>query len=131
MLKRFFFFTTVIFCLCLPFGAQGQQAREVKGAVVDARGEAVIGAAVMIKGTHTGTITGADGSFALNAPGDAVLVISSIGYKDAEEAVGGRSELRITLEEDTLLIEDAVESDRRRLGPHIRIHREPIQRQSR
>ena len=108
MLKRFFFFTTVIFCLCLPFGAQGQQAREVKGAVVDARGEAVIGAAVMIKGTHTGTITGADGSFALNAPGDAVLVISSIGYKDAEEAVGGRSELRITLEEDTLLIEDAV-----------------------
>ena len=108
MLKRFFFFTTVIFCLCLPFVALGQQTREVKGTVVDPAGEAVIGAAVMIKGTNTGTITGADGRFSLNAPGDAVLVISSIGYRDAEEAVGNRSELKITLEEDSLLIEDAV-----------------------
>ena len=108
MLKKIVFFTTVIFCLCLPFVAQGQQAREVKGTVVDPAGEAVIGAAVMIKGTNTGTITGADGRFSLNAPGDAVLVISSIGYRDAEEAVGNRSELKITLEEDSLLIEDAV-----------------------
>ena len=33
MLKKVVFFTAVIFCLCLPLVAPGQQVREVKGAV--------------------------------------------------------------------------------------------------
>lgn len=48
--------------LCFPFFAQAQQSHEVKGTVTDSGGEAIIGAAVMIKGTGSGTTTGVDGS---------------------------------------------------------------------
>ena len=108
MLKKLFLFTVLLSCLCLPLLAQGPQGHEVKGTVVDAKGEAVVGAVVMIKGTATGTTTGADGSFTIHAPADAVLSFSSIGYKETEEAVNGRGVLNVILEDDTLLLEDAV-----------------------
>ena len=79
-----------------------------RGTVVDNKGEAVVGAFVMVKGTSTGTTTDIDGNFALKAPGNAILVVNSIGYKEVEVAVGGRSFINVTLEEDALFIEDAV-----------------------
>lgn len=80
----------------------------LKGLVVDSKGEPIMGAGVMIKGTATGTVTGLDGNFSLAASPDAVLTVSSIGYKGTEVAVGGRAFLKISLEEDLLFIEDAV-----------------------
>ena len=80
----------------------------VKGVVKDQKGEPVMGVGVFIKGTTNGTVTGLDGSFSINAGSDATLTISSIGYKSTEVAVAGRSSLTITIEEDMLLLEDAV-----------------------
>ncbi len=85
-----------------------KQEGPLKGVVVDANGEPVLGAGVMIKGSTLGTTTGTDGSFTIDAAGDAILEISSIGYKNREIAVGRRSFISITLEEDQLFIEDAV-----------------------
>ncbi|MBP5637181.1 MAG: SusC/RagA family TonB-linked outer membrane protein, partial [Bacteroidales bacterium] len=85
-----------------------KQEGPLKGVVVDANGEPVLGAGVMIKGSSLGTTTGTDGSFTIDAAGDAILEISSIGYKNREIAVGRRSFISITLEEDQLFIEDAV-----------------------
>ena len=65
-------------------------AQQVKGTVKDSAGEPVIGAAVMVEGTTIGTTVDLDGVFALNGvPSDAVLVVSSIGYKTARIPVGG------------------------------------------
>lgn len=65
-------------------------AQQVKGTVKDSAGEPVIGAAVIVEGTTNGTTVDFDGSFVLNAvPSDAVLVVSSIGYKTAKVPVGG------------------------------------------
>lgn len=85
-----------------------QAESSVRGVVVDQNGEPVIGAGVMVKGTSHGTITGSDGSFSLNAANNATLVISSIGYKDVEMMVGKRSFVNVTMQEDLLLLEDAV-----------------------
>ena len=45
------------------------QAGTVKGTVVDAAGEPVIGANVMVKGTTNGTITDVEGNFKLDNAG--------------------------------------------------------------
>ena len=83
-------------------------AQQVKGTVKDAFGEPVIGAAVIVDGTSIGTTVDLDGSFILNqaVPSDAVLVVSSIGYKTARVPVGGS--LDIILEEDTTMLEETV-----------------------
>ena len=83
-------------------------AQQVTGTVKDAAGEPVIGAAVVVEGTTNGTTVDLDGNFVLNAvPSDAVLVVSSIGYKTAHVPVGGGS-LNIILEEDSTMLEETV-----------------------
>ena len=83
-------------------------AQQVTGTVKDSAGEPVIGAAVVVEGTTNGTTVDLDGHFVLNAvPSDAVLVVSSIGYKTARVPVGGGN-LNVILEEDTTMIEETV-----------------------
>lgn len=83
-------------------------AQQVKGTVKDSAGEPVIGAAVIVEGTTNGTTVDFDGTFVLNAvPSDAVLVVSSIGYKTVKVPVGGGN-LNIVLEEDTQMLEETV-----------------------
>ena len=66
-------------------------AQQVKGTVKDASGYPVIGAAVIVEGTSIGTTVDLDGAFVFNdaVPSDAILVVSSIGYKTAYVPVGG------------------------------------------
>lgn len=59
-----------------------QENRTVKGTVVDATGEPVIGANVVEKGTTNGTVTDMDGKFALEVSVGATLSISYIGYTE-------------------------------------------------
>ncbi len=106
-MKRLIIVTFLGLLMCLPQLVLGQ-VREVKGTVVDTEGEAVIGAGVMVKGTSNGTITLTDGSFSLRVPGDATLVVSSIGYKSQEVPVNNRTTIHIVLEEDQQMLEEAV-----------------------
>lgn len=57
-----------------------QTKKQIKGKVVDATGETVIGANVLEKGTTNGVITDFDGNFVLNVSAGATLEISYIGY---------------------------------------------------
>lgn len=82
---------------------------QVTGKVVDATGEPIIGASILIKGTTNGFITDIDGNFTLkNVPADAVLEISFIGYQKQEIKVDGKSVINITLQEDTEMLEEVV-----------------------
>ncbi len=76
------------------------QAQNVKGKVVDASNEPIVGATVVVKGTTNGTATDVDGNFTVNAASDATLVVSFIGYLTEEVAVNGRSSINVTLAED-------------------------------
>ena len=85
-----------------------QQAGIVKGQVLDEFGEGVIGANVMIKGTNTGVITDLNGNFSIEAPANATLVISYIGYKTQEVPVAGKKTLTINLKEDYEMLEEVI-----------------------
>ena len=83
-------------------------AQQVKGTVKDSAGEPVIGAAVVVDGTVNGTTVDLDGNFVLSAvPSDAVLVVSSIGYKTARVPVGS-GYVEVVLEEDSEMLDEVV-----------------------
>lgn len=90
-----------------PQGVQ-QQGNVVKGKVVDANGEPVIGATIKEVGTDNGTVTDVDGNFTIKTQADATLEISFIGYQSQTlKAVTGK-ELAITLKEDTEMLDEVV-----------------------
>ncbi len=102
-------------CLGMLFGAQqtisaqGAQKQKVTGTIVDATGEPIIGASIMVKGTSTGTVTDIDGNFNLdNVPANGSLVVSYVGFSSQTVNVNGKSNLKITLEEDRQLLDEVV-----------------------
>ncbi len=87
--------------------AVAQNTHRVSGTVVS-NGESVIGASVMVKGTTQGAVTDVDGFYTIQTTPSAVLVFSAIGYEPQEVNVAGRTKIDITLEESSLLLDDAV-----------------------
>ena len=84
-----------------------QQSSVVKGQVVDATGEPIIGATIKTKGSGTGSITDLDGNFTLNASPGVTLEVSYIGYK-TQEVKATAAPIRIILQEDSEMLEDVV-----------------------
>lgn len=82
----------------------------VKGTVKDSKGETVIGASVVVKGTSgVGTVTDFDGNFTLKVPSDkSVLVVSYIGNRPKEVRVGNQRTFKIVLSEDENVLGDVV-----------------------
>ena len=93
----------------LDLTSVSQQNSTISGTVVDEKGEALIGVNVLEKGTTNGTITDFDGRFTLNLSSkNAVLVVSYIGYKTTEIAVNGRTDINVSLKEDSETLEEVV-----------------------
>ena len=86
------------------------QNRTVQGTVIDANGQEVPGAGVLLEGTTNGTVTGIDGKYSLRIPeGDAVLVFSSLGYQTKTVAVpASQGTVNVTLEEDSMTLDETV-----------------------
>lgn len=98
----------LLFLLCLiPLWAFSQNIA-VKGVVKDTTGEPVIGASVVQKGTTNGIITDIDGKFMLNVPSNSTIVISFVGYKVQEVAVAGKTQINVTMHEDTEMLDEVV-----------------------
>ena len=91
------------------YPAPQQQTKTITGTIVDNTKEPLIGVNIVVKGTSTGTVTDIDGKFSLPiTETNAVLVISYIGYKSQEIKVGNQSSLNVTLEAETLGLEEIV-----------------------
>lgn len=70
---------------------------------------AMPGAAVQVKGTTDGEITGSDGTATLTGvASDAVLVVSFVGYQTVEIPVRGRANISVRLEDSLTLNEIVV-----------------------
>jgi TonB-dependent starch-binding outer membrane protein SusC len=82
----------------------------VTGRVTDAETkEPLPGVNVMVKGTTTGTATGADGTYSLEVAGpDAVLVVSFVGYLKKEVPVKNQTEINISLAPDLAQLSEVV-----------------------
>ena len=81
-------------------------APPVSGTVKDNKGEVVIGASVIIKGTLKGVLTDDNGSFTIDAKEGDVLAISFVGYKSMEYTVGKEmSNINIIINEDDRILQ--------------------------
>ncbi len=92
------------FLLCVSLLSLTFAQRAITGKVTDDKGESLLGASVVVKGTTTGTITDADGSYSLSVPNaGAVLIFSFTGFNTKEVEVGTSNTLDVTLSEGVLL----------------------------
>lgn len=101
---------TGLFALFFSSGWTASAQNECRGQVLDAQGEPVIAASVLIKDAPVskGVITDVDGRFVQpNAKAGDILVVSSIGYETVEVRWTG-GPLTITMGEDSTLLEETV-----------------------
>ena len=91
------------------FPASNQQQKSVSGKVTDSSGGSLPGVSVVVKGTTTGVITDMDGKYTLpKVPENSTLQFSFVGMKLQEVAVGNKASINVTLEEETIGIEEVV-----------------------
>ncbi len=74
-----------------------KQPVRITGRVTGANSEPLAGVTVQIKSTTTGTATDNNGTYAITAEENAVLVFSYIGYENLEIEVQGRNEVNAQL----------------------------------
>ncbi len=82
--------------------------KSISGLITDEKGEAIIGANVIEKGTSNGTITDYNGQFTLSVKPNATLMITYIGYKSTELNVGNQTVFNIQLKEDAEVLDEIV-----------------------
>ena len=96
-----YLFKQILFISLILLTASGLHAQNkirVTGLVKDEKGTLTSNASITIKGTTTGVITDADGTFTIDVPNQkSVLVVSYLGYQVREAVVGNRTNLTIDL----------------------------------
>ena len=99
-----------------------QQAKKITGKVLDAAGEPIIGASVLVKGSGTGAVTDVNGQFSVDAAVGSTLEVSFIGYKSVTVKVTNATVYNLTLQDDSQALDEVVvtamgiKKDRKALG---------------
>lgn len=97
----------LLFMLLVQFSFA--QNKTITGTVTTAPdGMPLPGANVIVKGTTTGVQTDFDGNYSISASAGQTLVFSYLGYKSIEQAVGNRSVINVSLEEDAQALEEVI-----------------------
>ena len=98
---------SICFVLLLGVNQIVAQDIQVNGTVLGIDNqEPVIGATILVVGSHIGTVTDMDGKFSLKVPADATLQVSFIGMR--MEKVKAKPEMIIYLHPDSELLEEVV-----------------------
>ena len=83
-----------------------QSSTIIKGQIVDAEGEPILGATVVELGTTRGTVTDIDGNFTINSHANAKLRITYVGYKTVEtKATNG---MKVVMQNDNAQLDEIV-----------------------
>ena len=91
------------------FNLPNQQQKSITGKVTDSSGGVLPGVSVVIKGTTIGTITDGNGKFSIsNVPEKATLLFSFVGMKTQEVPVGSKTNINVSLDEETIGLEEVV-----------------------
>ena len=90
-------------------GNIGVQQGAVRGKITDTAGLPLPGVTVVVKGTTQGTITDSNGEYSFTSlPANATLVFSFVGMRSQEVVVGNQTTINVTMEEETIGIEEVV-----------------------
>ena len=95
---------SLVAVLAMSVAAFAQNVR-VSGVVVDETNKPVVGATVFVEDSNVGVNSGLDGSFIIEAPKNAALNVSFIGYESQKIQLGAQTHYRIVMKEDALAIE--------------------------
>lgn len=99
-------FLILAFFFALSLSAQNQT---LKGVVLDANDEPLIGASIMANNNKVGTATDIDGKFVLNLPAGITSVeVSYVGYETQIVNIQGKTEVKIVLQEKGNVLEETV-----------------------
>jgi TonB-linked SusC/RagA family outer membrane protein len=88
--------------------ASVEQMKKIHGVVKDVNGEPVIGANVVIKGSGKGSITDANGRYALDVPEGAIIRVSFIGYNPVDVKIGNNTEINVVLDSNAENLDEVV-----------------------
>ncbi|GAB4002953.1 TonB-dependent receptor [Spirosoma daeguense] len=98
--------------LAIDSGGVGKHVladQPVSGKITDEKGDGLPGVSVVVKGTTRGTTTDGNGQFRMNVPnGNAVLIVSFVGYVRQEIEVNNRSVINLMLQNDDKALEEVV-----------------------
>lgn len=98
--------------MLIPFQAFAQNGggttKTVSGCVVDANGEPLLRANILVKGTLNGTVADLDGKYSIKVSENDILEFSNIGFATKEVAVAGQTIINVTLEEDNQFLDDVI-----------------------
>ncbi|HEX8330620.1 MAG TPA: TonB-dependent receptor [Hymenobacter sp.] len=109
MQPKIYRFTCLLLLLLVGLYAPAwSQDLTVSGKVTGDGKEALPGVTVLVKGTTNGTGTAADGSYTLQAPANATLVFSFVGYATQEVPVAGKTNIDINLVTDQKGLDEVV-----------------------
>ncbi len=111
----------VLTLVCFAFGFAMAQ-RTVSGTVTDEKGDALIGASILVKGTSNGTVSDVDGKYSLSVPaGSNVLVISYTGFSEQEITLGASNIQDVIMKEgvqidEVLVTAVGIQREKKALG---------------
>ena len=86
-----------------------QQARTVRGTVVDETGEPMIGVTVKVKGKQTGVVTDVNGVFSIGITGRTTLELSYVGYLTMSVQVNdGQQNVQVEMRPDNKMMDEVL-----------------------
>ena len=95
--------------VCMIFALAGNaQNVTVTGTVTDQFGDPVIGATVKVVGSTVGVVTDLDGNYSISVPSNGKLEYSYIGCSTQVVPVGGKSNVNVTMKEESMAIDEVV-----------------------
>jgi len=97
--------TMFILTLC-PYFAYAQTS--VRGKITDTRGEPVIGAVVLIKGTNTYTASDLRGNYTISATAGSVIEFTYLGMESQAVNYTGQSTINITMKESASALDEII-----------------------
>ena len=87
---------------------QFSSKKKISGTVYDSKGDVLVGATIKVKGESEGTVANVNGEFLLLVNPDATLVVSFLGYESVEVPVSGKTDFKIVLQEDAVMLDDVI-----------------------
>ena len=100
---------TLTFLCIITFPVFAQDNFVVNGKVTDEGNHPLEGVTIQVKGTTTFTMSKKNGAFTITAPSsNSLLVISSVGFREQEVPISGKSEVNVTMLGSATSLNDVV-----------------------
>ena len=103
--KRLLLFFALI---CISAYVSAQERKTITGVVQDSVSRALPDVSIRVKGSKTGAVTDASGTFKISVLPNDVLMVSSVGYSNQEVPVEDQTNINITLKSSDNALNEVV-----------------------